>query len=92
MYVSTLFVDTWKGNPWRDHGSDYGVATPAEIAGMTGREILQAFIEGRLPQPRRSPRPLSFWLSEVGDGFAVFEGEPGGICSTRWAACTAAGR
>lgn len=54
----------------------YGVATPAECAGKTGREILQAIIDGALPQPRIAAT-LSFWITEVGDGFAVFEGEPG---------------
>jgi uncharacterized protein (TIGR00369 family) len=55
---------------------DYGVATQAEVAGLTGRQILEAFIEGRLPAPPIA-RPLTFWLTEVGDGFAIFEGEPG---------------
>ncbi len=54
----------------------YGVATPAEIAGLNGREILQAMIDGRLPAPPMA-RTLSFRLTEVGDGFALFEGEPG---------------
>ena len=54
----------------------YGLATPQEVAGMSGREILQAIIDGRLPQPPIS-KTLSFWLVEVGDGFAAFEGEPG---------------
>src|SRR5215470_17833259 len=54
----------------------YGVAGPEEIVRMTGKEILQAIIDGRLPQPPIS-ETLSFWLVEVGDGFAAFEGEPG---------------
>jgi len=41
-----------------------------------GREILQAIIDGRLPQPPIS-QTLTFWLVEIGDGFAAFEGEPG---------------
>ena len=57
-------------------GPDYGVATQADVAGLTGRQILERFIEGRLPAPPIA-RPLTFWLTEVGDGFAVFEGEPG---------------
>jgi len=43
---------------------------------MTGREVLQAIIDGRLPQPPIC-EILSFRLTEVGDGFAAFEGEPG---------------
>jgi len=54
----------------------YGVATPEETAQLSGREILQAIIDGRLPQPPIS-QTMTFWLVEVGDGFAVFEGEPG---------------
>jgi uncharacterized protein (TIGR00369 family) len=54
----------------------YGVANPAEISGSTGREILQAIIDGRLPHPPIS-RTLTFWLIEIGDGFAAFAGEPG---------------
>jgi uncharacterized protein (TIGR00369 family) len=54
----------------------YGVATPEETARLSGREILQAIIDGRLPQPPIS-QTMTFWLVEVGDGFAVFEGEPG---------------
>ena len=43
---------------------------------MTGKEILQAIIDGRLPHPPIS-QTLMFWLIEIGDGFAAFEGEPG---------------
>lgn len=54
----------------------YGLATSAQIAGMTGKQILQAIIDGKLPAPPIA-QTLSFWLAEVGDGFAAFEGEPG---------------
>ena len=54
----------------------YGLPTPAEVAGKTGKEILQAIIDGTLPQAPVS-EVLSFWLTEVGDGFAAFAGEPG---------------
>ncbi len=54
----------------------YGLPTSAQIAGMTGKQILQAIIDGKLPAPPIS-QTLSFWLTEVGDGFAAFEGEPG---------------
>jgi uncharacterized protein (TIGR00369 family) len=61
------------------HGSSaywYGVARPEQIAGLTGKEILQAIIAGRLPHPPIS-QTLTFWLVEIGEGFAAFEGEPG---------------
>src|SRR5215475_14663493 len=54
----------------------YGVARPEEIARLTGKEILKAIIDGRLPHPPIS-QTLTFWLVEIGDGFAAFEGEPG---------------
>src|SRR5713226_7047747 len=58
-------------------GIRYGLATPAEVAGKTGREILQAIVDGILPQPPICGT-LSFGIVEVGDGFAAFAGAPGG--------------
>lgn len=54
----------------------YGVASPADIAGMSGKAVLEAIVDGRLPQPPIA-ETLGFWLVEVGEGFAVFEGEAG---------------
>jgi uncharacterized protein (TIGR00369 family) len=54
----------------------HGVATPEEIAGMTGLQVMQALAEGKLPAPPIA-QTMSFWLVEVGDGYAVFEGDPG---------------
>jgi uncharacterized protein (TIGR00369 family) len=54
----------------------YGLANRQEAAGMSGKELLQAMIDGRLPGPPIA-ETMSFWLVEVGDGFAVFEGDPG---------------
>lgn len=54
----------------------YGVAVTPETATLSGRELLQAIVAGRLPNPPIS-RTMSFWLVEVGEGFAAFEGEPG---------------
>jgi uncharacterized protein (TIGR00369 family) len=54
----------------------YGVAKPEEIAQLTGKQILQGIINGSLPHPPIS-QTLRFWLVEIGDGFAAFEGEPG---------------
>jgi len=45
-------------------------------ATLTGRELLQAGVEGKLPLAPMGP-VLNFRLVEVGDGTAVFEGEPG---------------
>jgi uncharacterized protein (TIGR00369 family) len=54
----------------------YGLPKPAEVAGKTGKEVLQAIIAGALPQPPIS-QALTFWIVGVGDGEAAFEGEPG---------------
>ncbi len=54
----------------------YGVADPAEVRQMTGREFLQAMLDGHLPAPPIA-ETLSFWLTEIGDGLAVFEGDAG---------------
>lgn len=54
----------------------YGVAKPQDIAHLTGRQVLQAMIDGELPAPPISER-LGFLMVEVGDGFAVFEGDTG---------------
>ncbi|MBV8602834.1 MAG: PaaI family thioesterase [Candidatus Eremiobacteraeota bacterium] len=54
----------------------YGLAAPEQTAGKSGREILQAIIDGELPAPPMA-ETLRFWLAEVGDGYAAFEGETG---------------
>jgi uncharacterized protein (TIGR00369 family) len=52
------------------------VADPADVRLMSGREFLQAIMDGRLPPPPIA-KTMSFTLIEVGDGFAAFEGEAG---------------
>jgi len=54
----------------------YGIQNAEDVARMSGRELLQMIIEGRLPQAPIS-ETMSFWIVEVGDGFAAFEGIPG---------------
>jgi uncharacterized protein (TIGR00369 family) len=54
----------------------YGVAPLAEMSAMSGRQFLEAMVRGEIPQAAIC-EPLSFRLTEVGEGFAVFEGEPG---------------
>jgi len=56
--------------------SHYGLASPADFAAMSGRELLQAMIDGKLPAPPIA-QTLGFWLAEVGDGTCAFEGETG---------------
>ena len=54
----------------------FGVATPEQLRGLSGREILQAIIDGDLPAPPIA-QGMTFRLVEIGDGFAAFEGDPG---------------
>jgi uncharacterized protein (TIGR00369 family) len=54
----------------------YGLPEGRDAAAMNGRELLQAIIDGRQPQPPIAAT-MTFWLTEVGEGFAAFEGEPG---------------
>ena len=49
---------------------------PDAIAAKSGKEILQAILDGALPPPPIS-QTLGFRITEIGDGFAAFEGEPG---------------
>ena len=54
----------------------YGVCAPEETAGMSGREMLEAMLAGRLPAPPIG-QTMGFRLVEIGDGLAIFEGDPG---------------
>jgi uncharacterized protein (TIGR00369 family) len=55
----------------------YGIVPIEQAATMSGRELLQGIIDGRFPAPPIS-EVVSFQLVAVGEGTAVFEGEPGG--------------
>ncbi|MGA3089571.1 MAG: hypothetical protein ABSD75_13225 [Terriglobales bacterium] len=52
---------------------------PEQIAGMSGKELLQAAIDGRLPQAAIATT-LSHRLVEVGDGVAVSRATRGRTC------------
>jgi uncharacterized protein (TIGR00369 family) len=54
----------------------FGIATLEQISDMTGKEHLQAIIDGVLPAPPIA-RTLSFRMVEVGDGEVLFEATPG---------------
>jgi uncharacterized protein (TIGR00369 family) len=56
-------------------GRRYGVARPEDIAGLSGLQFLQGMIDGGLPAPAMGAT-LGFRLVEVGEGLAIFEGEP----------------
>lgn len=59
-----------------DQGAGPGVATPQQIAGKTGLEIMQGLLSGELPYASIA-KTLDFVLIEVGAGQAVFQGAPG---------------
>jgi uncharacterized protein (TIGR00369 family) len=78
MVVCIYIICIYKGNEIMRPAPTftYGVSKPEDVAGMTGRQIMQAIIDGTILAPMIA-ETLSFWLVEVGDGSAVFEGETG---------------
>ncbi|MFJ9641725.1 PaaI family thioesterase [Streptomyces sp. NPDC004244] len=60
----------------RTHSWQPRPAMTPEILGMTGLEILEAALKGALPAASIMST-LGFRLTEVGEGLAVFEGDPG---------------
>jgi uncharacterized protein (TIGR00369 family) len=71
---------------------DHAPLPPDTFDRMSGLEALQAMMRGELPAAPIA-KVLNYWLAEVGDGFAAFEGEataeflnPGGTTHGGWAA------
>jgi uncharacterized protein (TIGR00369 family) len=58
-----------------DGGAGPGVATPAQWAGKTGLEQMQAMLDGLLPYAPIA-RTLDFALITVSPGVAIFQGTP----------------
>lgn len=56
-------------------GGKPGLAHPAQVAGKTGLEIMQAMLAGDLPYPHIA-ETLDFALVEVAPGSATFQGTP----------------
>ena len=54
----------------------YGVCKPEDVAEMSGREMLEAMLAGRLPAPPIG-KTLGFRLVEIDEGVAIFEADPG---------------
>jgi uncharacterized protein (TIGR00369 family) len=73
IYIICIYKEIAMLSPPSFHD---GAAAPEKIAGMTGREALQAIIDGKIPAPPIA-QTLSFWLVEAGDGFCVFEADSG---------------
>jgi len=53
----------------------FGLARAEDLTALSGLEFLRAMINGEQPAPLMSAT-LGFRLVEVGEGVAVFEGEP----------------
>ncbi|CAN5636410.1 PaaI family thioesterase [soil metagenome] len=56
-------------------GGKAGLSRPEDVAGLTGLQIMQAMLEGRLPYPHIA-ETLDFQIVEVAEGRAVFQGVP----------------
>lgn len=59
----------------RSRYSSGGVATPAQVSGLTGLEVFDAMFAGRLPSPMIG-KTLGFIAIEVTFGRALFQGRP----------------
>ncbi|MBW8315817.1 MAG: PaaI family thioesterase, partial [Hydrogenophaga sp.] len=59
-----------------DAGPGPGVASPAQIDGRNGLEMMQSMLRGELPYAPIA-RTLDFMLVEIDAGRAVFQGTPG---------------
>jgi uncharacterized protein (TIGR00369 family) len=52
-----------------------GIAMPEQLIGLSGLEMLQAMVAGKLPAPPMA-HTMDYLLIEVAQGRAVFQGEP----------------
>ncbi len=52
-----------------------GIAMPEQLAGLSGLEIMQAMVAGKLPAPPMA-HTMDYVLVDVTEGRAVFQGEP----------------
>jgi uncharacterized protein (TIGR00369 family) len=59
----------------REVGGKPGLARMEQLAGKSGREILEAMMSGELPYPPMN-ETMNMTLLEVGNGRAVFQGIP----------------
>lgn len=73
--AETLRAWTARADELRAVQRGIGVATPAQIAGRSGLETMQALLRGELPAPPIT-ETLDFALVEVAHGRAVFQGTP----------------
>jgi uncharacterized protein (TIGR00369 family) len=57
-------------------GAVPGVARPDQVAGLTGAQVFEAMLDGRLPPPPIGTT-MDFCLIQAAGGVAVFQGRPG---------------
>lgn len=64
------------GETARARRGEIGVARPEQVAGLSGMQVFEAMMAGRLPAPPIGIT-LDFLLVHVEPGVAVFQGRPG---------------
>ncbi|WP_186308700.1 PaaI family thioesterase [Paraburkholderia sp. BCC1885] len=78
--TSEQTIETWLAEEAQvrsrlEAGPGPGLASPEQVAGKTGLEVLQAMLHGELPYAQIA-KTLDFTLIEVSEGRAVFQGTP----------------
>ena len=78
--TSEQMLETWLAEEAEvrsrlEAGPGPGLASPEQLAGKTGLEVLQAMARGEIPFAEIA-KTLDFTLMEVGEGRAVFQGTP----------------
>jgi uncharacterized protein (TIGR00369 family) len=75
-HLETWLVQEQAVKATLDAGPGPGVATPQQVAGMTGLQQMQALLDGKIPYAAIA-KTLDFTIMEVEPGRAVFQGTPG---------------
>ena len=78
--TSEQTIETWLAQEVEvltrmEAGPGPGLASPEQIAGKTGLEVLQAMLRGEIPYAAIA-KTLDFTLMEIDAGRAVFQGRP----------------
>lgn len=78
--TSEQTIETWLAQETEvlqrmEAGPGPGVASPEQIAGKTGLEVMQAMLRGDIPYAAIA-KTLDFTLVEIDAGRAVFQGRP----------------
>lgn len=70
-------IEAWQADEarLRERNTAVGVASPAQLAGKSGLEVIRAMLDGEFPRAPISDT-LDFVLVEADVGLAVFQGRP----------------